>query len=157
MNNCKSLFVLVLLLTFLSCNQTETDLSTNGLEDSQSLSAEKEVGAAVDTLLSAMVNPEKTLLQRITADDLTYGHSTGLIEEKGEFIENLTQGEFNFLSIDVSDQSIYISGKTAIVRHILSAEASDSGDPVDVRIGIVLVYQKEDGRWKLLARQAFKY
>ncbi|RYF14680.1 MAG: nuclear transport factor 2 family protein, partial [Flavobacteriales bacterium] len=58
--------------------------------------------------------------------------------------------------IDLKNQTIKITGKTAIVRHELHAKTNDGGKPGDVHIGIMLVWQQQGNDWKLLARQAYK-
>jgi hypothetical protein len=45
---------------------------------------------------------------------------------------------------------------TAIVRHILTAQTNDGGKPGSVNLGVMLVFIKEHGSWKLLGRQAYK-
>lgn len=92
----------------------------------------------------------------MTAEALTYGHSSGNVQDREEFIDDLVNGPFDFLSIDTSDESIHISGDTAIARQILSAKGTNKGEPADVHIGIILVFQKRNGELHLLARQADK-
>lgn len=118
--------------------------------------AEKAVAAAVEKLNKAILDPEKSLLESIASDALSYGHSGGKIQNKTEFVEDLLHGTFDFLSFDISKQSISVSGKNAIVRHDFIGKATNSGKPADVGLGILLVWRKENGEWKLLARQAFK-
>ncbi len=117
---------------------------------------EKAVAAAVETLNKGILDPEKSLLENIASNELSYGHSGGKVQNKSEFVEDLLHGTFDFLTINTSDQKIIISGKNAIVRHIFIAKATNAGTPVDLRIGNLLVWKKEHGQWKLLARQAFK-
>lgn len=118
--------------------------------------AEKAVAAAVETLNKGILDPDKSLLENIASDALSYGHSGGTIQNKTEFVEDLLHGAFDFLSFDISKQSISVSGKNAIVRHNFIGKATNSGMPTDVGLGILLVWRKEKGEWKLLARQAFK-
>ena len=92
----------------------------------------------------------------MTSEVLTYGHSSGNVQDREEFIDDLINGPFDFLSIDTSDESIHILGDTAIVRHVLSAKGMNKGEPADVHIGIILVFQKKNGKLQLLARQAYK-
>ena len=56
----------------------------------------------------------------------------------------------------LTDQSQQIVGDTAIVRHILTGETESEGKTNAVKIGVLMVWQKQDGRWKLLARQAYR-
>jgi ketosteroid isomerase-like protein len=117
---------------------------------------EKEVAAAVEQLRDAMVNPDKTVLEKLTAEKLSYGHSSGQIDDKNKFIEKLVSGASDFVSISLTEQTISISEKVAIVRHILTAKTNDGGKPGDVHIRVLLIWQKQKGDWKLLARQAVK-
>ena len=58
--------------------------------------------------------------------------------------------------ITLSDQTTQIVGNSAIARHILTGENESEGKTNAIKIGVLMVWQKQDGRWKLLARQAFR-
>ena len=117
---------------------------------------EKAVASAVEILNMGIVDPDKSLLENITSEGLSYGHSGGKIQNKAEFVEDLIHGTFDFLTVNTSNQKIMISGKNAIVRHTFTAKATNAGTPVDLNIGNLLVWRKEHGQWKLIARQAFR-
>lgn len=117
---------------------------------------EKQVAAAVETLTKAMLDGDKSELEAIVSNDLTYGHSSGKIENKTEFVDALVSGRSDFVTINLADQTIQIVGNTALVRHKLTGENKDGGKPGTVNLGVLLVWQKQGGKWKLLARQAFK-
>jgi ketosteroid isomerase-like protein len=42
------------------------------------------------------------------------------------------------------------------VRHNLTGETESAGKTNAVKIGVLMVWQKQDGRWKLLSRQAYR-
>lgn len=117
---------------------------------------ENDVAAAVSGLTKAMIDGDKQMLEKYTSDKLSYGHSGGKVEEQGSFIQSLTSGASDFVTIDLTEQTISVSKKTAIVRHKLSATSNDGGKPGTVKLSILLVWQKQHGGWKLLARQAVK-
>jgi ketosteroid isomerase-like protein len=117
---------------------------------------EAAVTAAVENLRKAMIDGDKTGLQNITADQLSYGHSSGKVEDKATFVDNIATGKSDFVTIDLTNQTIAISGDAAIVRHTLSATTNDGGKPGTVNLNILLIWQKQKGQWKLLARQAVK-
>jgi len=118
---------------------------------------EKAVDQAVEVFKKAMVNADKNLLESICADQLVYGHSSGKVQNKAEFVAEVLSGQpIDYVSIDTADQTIKMSGKVAVVRHIFSAETSANGTPGKLRIGNTLIFQKQHGKWKLLARQAYK-
>jgi hypothetical protein len=117
---------------------------------------EKQVAAAVQQLRQAMIDANKQQLEEVTADNLSYGHSSGKIEGKSSFVESLVTGFSDFLTMDLTNQNIIMSGNTALVRHNLSGNVKDNGVPNTVKLGVLLVWQKQHGKWKLLARQAYK-
>ena len=117
---------------------------------------EKAVADAVEQLRSAMVNGDKAVLEKITDEKLSYGHSSGQIDDKKVFVEKLTSGTSDFVTIDLTEQTISISEKVAIVRHTLKAKTNDGGKPGEVNIKVLLIWQKEKGGWKLVARQAIR-
>lgn len=117
---------------------------------------EKAVAAAVENLRKAMVDPTKAALEKLTLPELSYGHSSGKVQNQAEFVDALVSGASDFLNIDLTEQTIKITGNTAIVRHILSAATSDNGKPNTAHISILLVWIKQNKAWKLLARQAVK-
>ena len=117
---------------------------------------EGQITAGVDSLYEAMVSKDKTSLENLTAKNLTYGHPSATLENKGQYVSAVMTGSFEFISITPVDQSIEISGDTAIVRHIFEAKGVNDGTPTDVRIGVMMTWQKQKGNWILLARQAYK-
>lgn len=117
---------------------------------------EKAVLAAIETFKRGIIDADKELLGSIAAEELVYGHSNGKVQNKAEFIEEIVNSQPDYSSIDMADQTIRICGNTAIVRHIYSAETTNNGTPGHVKIGNMLVWQKQHGKWKLLARQAYK-
>lgn len=104
----------------------------------------------------ALISGKKEMLSPLVMDELSYGHSGGLIENKEEFIRKLASGQSDFVTIDISNQTITISGNTAIVRHRLDASINDGGKAGEVHLLVLLVWQRVDDQWKLLARQAVK-
>lgn len=117
---------------------------------------ERDVAGAVARLTTAMETYDAETLGKMTSSLLTYGHSNGVIEDKAEFIQNVTKGKTVFTEINLSEQWIRISGKTATVRHILDAQTSTSGVMNTIKLKVLLVWVKQKGDWVLLARQAVK-
>ena len=117
---------------------------------------EKQVAEAVENLRKAMVDGNRADLENLVSEKLSYGHSGGHIDDKKEFVEKLAGGASDFVSIDLSEQTISISETVAIVRHTLSAKTNDGGKPAEVHLKVLLIWQKQKGGWKLVARQAIK-
>lgn len=134
-----------------------TACSTPSEQKKDTSNYNNEVTEAVESLRKQLLDPEKEALQNLTSEKLTYGHSAGLIENQAEFIESLVSGKFNFETLELTGQTIDISGQTAIVRHNLTGNTADAGkEPGTANLKVLQVWQKQDSGWKLLARQAVK-
>ena len=79
-----------------------------------------QVAAAVEKLRLAMISGVKEDLEAITDDSLSYGHSGGGVEGKADFVEKIASGKSDFITIDLSNQTISVYGNFAIVRHSLN-------------------------------------
>ena len=115
---------------------------------------EKAVVAQVENLRQVMIKPDKAILESLASDALSYGHSSGMIENKAEFVNEFMMGHSIFTDIKFQDQNIKVNGNTAIVRHRLLADTYNKKTPGKIDIIILMVWKKERGIWKMLARQA---
>ncbi|HEU5145764.1 MAG TPA: nuclear transport factor 2 family protein [Chryseosolibacter sp.] len=116
---------------------------------------EAALAESVKRLNQAMIDANQIALEELTAKNLSYGHSSGLIEDKDKYITAIVDGTFGFTSIDLTDQTIAVSGDVAIVRHKFQAATDDKGkEPGSVKLSVMQVWQKQKGKWLLLARQA---
>jgi len=117
---------------------------------------EAAVGKAIDDLTKAMMAADKAKLEALTADQLSYGHSSGKVETKAEFVAAIADKKTIFKSITLSNPSVAVVGNNAIARHIFAAEVEAGGQASSPKIGVMQVWVKDGGNWKLLARQAFR-
>jgi Domain of unknown function (DUF4440) len=117
---------------------------------------EKEVAISVEQLRIAMVNADSVALNKLVSAKLSYGHSGGAIDDKKIFIEKLVSGKSDFVTIDLTEQTITVTKKIAIVRHTLTATTNDSGKPGTVNLKVLQVWHKQKGHWLFIARQAIK-
>ncbi|WP_029274669.1 nuclear transport factor 2 family protein [Pedobacter borealis] len=115
-----------------------------------------EVEDAVSKLTKLMVTPDSLALDKIILNNLSYGHSSGKIQTKQEFMHSLLSGESDFVDINLTDQTVVVQNKTALVRHTLNAKTNDKNVPGNVKLYILLIWSKEKSGWKLIGRQAVK-
>ncbi len=115
-----------------------------------------DVENAVSQLTKLMITPDSLSLDKIVLNNLSYGHSSGKIQTKQEFMHSLLSGESDFVDINLTDQTVILQNKTALVRHTLNAKTNDKNVPGNVKLYILLIWTKEKTGWKLLGRQAVK-
>jgi len=115
------------------------------------------VEEAVEVFRQTMLHPNQTKFEELTSAKLSYGHSSGLIEDQETCIASMVSGKFKFLRIDLINQTIDVEGNTAIVRHEFNADTHDEGKEAGtVKLKVLQVWHKLDNHWRLLARQAVK-
>ncbi|GAB3233684.1 nuclear transport factor 2 family protein [Algoriphagus aestuariicola] len=119
--------------------------------------AEKEVDAAVKKMQAAFLAEDVATLRTLTSEDLSYGHSSGTVENQEQFLAVFESKVTDYQKWDISDQTISLHGKyIALVRHNIYAEFAENGKVNSLKLGLLMVWVKEKGGWKLLARQAFR-
>lgn len=117
---------------------------------------ESAVANAVEKLRIAMIDGNRNALESSVSEKLSYGHSGGHVEGKAEFVEKIVSGKSDFVTISLTEQTINVSKKIAVVRHLLNATTNDNGKPGEVHLKVLLIFQKLKGQWLLIARQAVK-
>lgn len=117
---------------------------------------EAAVSQAVEALRKALLDKDKARLEQLTAEQLSYGHSDGRVQTKAEFIDGVLAGKAVVKSLTFPDLKVGLAGNAAVARHIYASESETDGKPNSVRIGVLAVWQKQNGGWKLLARQGYK-
>jgi ketosteroid isomerase-like protein len=118
---------------------------------------EQDVAQAVDHLTQAMLHKNISELKALTAANLSYGHSSGKVQDKQDFIADIETGKSAFKTLEMHNQTITLSGDTALVRHHFSAQALKGSEVVPTEIENLQVWQKQQGKWLLIGRQAFKF
>jgi ketosteroid isomerase-like protein len=117
---------------------------------------EAAVRKAIDDLSKAMLAADKAKLEALVADQLSYGHSAGRLETKKEFVDVIAGKKTTYKSITLNDPTVSVVGNNAIARHTFVVETETDGKPSQAKVGVMQVWVKDGGTWKLLARQAFR-
>lgn len=109
----------------------------------------------VEALRKALLAKDKAQLEKLTASELSYGHSSGKIQSKTEFVDGVMSRKAVVKSLTFPELTVAVAGDAAIARHLYVSDSETGGKPNHIRIGVLAVWQKEGGGWKLLARQAY--
>ncbi|WP_230388027.1 nuclear transport factor 2 family protein [Burkholderia pseudomallei] len=112
------------------------------------------VAGAVERLREAMLAGDGATLRTLVEDGLSYGHSSGSLQDRDDFVTSLS-GTNSFKSLSLSKQTVKIVDDTAIVRHVFDSENNlPAGKTSTAHIGVLQVWKKRPDGWRLLARQA---
>ena len=116
---------------------------------------EAAVAQSIETLRQGMLQADKAKLDQVVASQISYGHSDGRSETKEQFINGVMTRKAVVKSLAFPELKVAVAGNAAIARHIWLSESELDGKATTTRIGVLQVWQKQDGDWKLLARQGF--
>ncbi len=114
------------------------------------------MAAAVEAFRKAMLANDRKQFEELCADQLTYGHSTAKVQTKQEFIAEATSGKTTWQSITLTDQNIQLAGAAATARFVFTGQNETDGKTNAVKIGVLMVWVNQQGKWRLLARQGYK-
>jgi len=119
---------------------------------------EEAVAKKVEAFRLAQIAADPKALGALCADEVSYSHSNGKVEDKATFVTNATDGKSKFLSIEYKDPTIKVVGPTAIVRFhwMAEQEMTADGKKVPTNLHILMNWQKQGDAWKLLSRAATK-
>ena len=119
-------------------------------------SEEKEVAAVAEALRNAMIDADKTAIDNLIAEEVSYGHSGGKVEDKVAFLDAILSAKNDYKAISISAQTIKMVRKDiAIVRNKFNAEILIDGEIHKPDLSVLQVWQEQKGSWKLIARQGF--
>ena len=117
---------------------------------------EAAVAHSVETLRKALLEADKAKLDQVAAAQISYGHSDGRVETKDQFITGVMTRKQTVKALAFPELKVAVVGNAAVVRHIYLSDSELEGKATTTRIGALQVWQKQDGGWKLLARQGFR-
>ena len=118
---------------------------------------EKELIARTYLLSHTVFGTKDSLtLEDLFAKTATYGHSHGKLQTRREAIDGACHNQSSYSDTSVSNISVlFANNQTAIVRHLFKAiEHTKDGRDVVLNFGMMLVWVKENGKWRLFGRQA---
>ena len=110
----------------------------------------------IEVLRRGILEADKGKLEHTAAAQISYGHSDGRVETKEQFINGVMTRKQTVKSLTFPELKVTVVGNAAVARHIYLAESELDGKATTTRIGALQVWQKQDGGWKLLARQGFR-
>jgi ketosteroid isomerase-like protein len=117
---------------------------------------EAAVAQSIEALRQGVLQQDKAKLDQVCASQISYGHSDGRSETKEQFINGVMNRKQVQKSLTFPEMKVFVVGNNAVARHIYLGESELDGKQSTTRIGALQVWQKQDGGWKLLARQGFK-
>lgn len=106
-------------------------------------------------LYRAMLAFDYNALDAILSDEVSYIHSTAVVETKSEYFAGMRRGLYEYGAIDIRSANTRMFGgiamTTGVMDMLVGANGSAKGT---IHLQHVLVWRLEAGTWRLLLRQA---
>jgi hypothetical protein len=116
--------------------------------------AEATVLSAQAARFRAMIAGDATALARLLAEELTYTHTTGRVENRQEFLAAIRSGALRYHAIDPHDVVVTLVNDAAVVVGRVTIHAELDGREARVTARFTEVHQLRRGEWRLLAWQS---
>jgi hypothetical protein len=107
-----------------------------------------------DRRIKAMTQTDSAALDQILADDLTYTHSSGMLETKAQFIESLKSGRVKYESVECDEVKVRDYGTTAVVTGFANFKVQSGGRGTSFRVRFTDVYVNRGDLWQMVAWQS---
>ena len=117
---------------------------------------EAAVAQAIEILRRGQFEADRAKLEQVMTAQISYGHSDGRVENREQLINGTLNRKQVVKSLTYPDLKVTVVGNAAIVRHIYLSESELDGKQSTTRIGAIQLWQKQDGGWKMIARQGFR-
>lgn len=122
------------LLTSLLCFSVGLLMAQTKIED--------EIKSLENRRFDAQTNKKEAVLNEIYADDAIYTHSSGLRENKTDYIKHVLSGQWEYQKVTLEELNVQPFGTTAIGTGRVKINANT--------LMYTVVYLKRKGKWQLV-------
>jgi ketosteroid isomerase-like protein len=116
--------------------------------------AEKEVMAAMETWRQALLKKDGAALARLYHEDIRYGHSSGLVEDKKTAVNHIVTTKADYASVDLIDTKVSVHGNFALVNGRVNYKQVTDGKANDVKLHVLHVWVRTPQGWQMIGRQS---
>jgi len=108
------------------------------------------------SLKNSLIGKDSVTLSNLLADDVSYGHTNGIIQTKAQLIRSVVGGEQDYKSIEPSEMKVRVYENTGVVTMNSKVIMNYQGKPLEMNMFVTLVWIKNKNDWNLVARQSVK-
>ena len=153
-----ALWLPVLGPTVVSLPASDALAQPQGTQDTQArhlpdgkVQAVKEVVRTEDNRVQAVLHADTATLGRLLADELVYTHSTGRVDTKTSFIQNIQSKELIYEKMEHADVNVRVYGGVALLTgrsavRVRSARMPGQAQSFEIRF--LNVYAKKNRAWQ---------
>jgi len=109
----------------------------------------------VETFRAAQAAGRADAIAPLLAEDVSYSHSNGAIEDKAKVLAGIANANYKWTSLEYKSPAVKVVGVVAIVRFTFVGEQEFAdGKKTPQNLAILMNWHKQGSEWKLLSRAA---
>lgn len=112
-----------------------------------------EIEALEKSWQKAIVAKDTATLEKLLADDLLYGHASGILDTKPIYLDKLKSGRQKYASFEQRSLKIKLYGTTAVTHSWVRVTGFNQDGPFDDKIMMLHVWVKKPAGWQLAGHQ----
>ena len=117
---------------------------------------QQELLAADAARTHAMLAADVGTLERLLADDLSYGHTSGQIQSKKELIDEIGSGERKYRSVSGEQATARSYGCAGVVTGTAALDVEYRGKAASFTLRYTATYARDHDGWRLVAYQSVR-
>ena len=118
------------------------------------MTAEANVGAAVDAFIAALTAPDLPAVRSLLTDRFLLTHATSAAVDDRESFTGLLDGRLRFQAVQLSDVITNVYGDAAVVIGAMDLHAVVAGQDIHHTNRFTQTWVRDGGTWKLAAWQS---
>jgi len=123
------------------------------LAGSAAAPGEEELRQAEKAWAAAVQKNDLATLERVLGERLIYNHSTGVVENKQQYLGRLSKGAAKYELIEHASMEIRAYGDAGVVSARVRMKGRADQRLFDDQLLMLHVWIKQGGRWQLVAHQ----
>ncbi len=131
-------------------------LATLAVVSLQAADSSSEIRKAESAWAAAVVARNAAELERLFAPDLIYAHSTGVVENRQQYIDRLKSGAQKYDAITHESTRVVDYGDAAVAHSIVRMSGISNGRAFNDHVMMLHLWVKRNGAWQLAAHQTTK-
>ncbi len=117
-------------------------------------------GKAIEKLdaawAQAILAKDVAQLDKLLAADLIYGHASGVLDTKKDYLEKIRSGRQHYQTVERKKVSVRVLGDSAVTHCWMHVTGINPAGKFDDKVMLLHVWSKRGGSWQLVAHQTAK-
>gem|GEM_PF-475313 len=104
----------------------------------------------------AILAKDTAALEKMLADDLVYGHATGIIDTKTSYIAKVKSGKQLYQSLEQTKVKANVYESSAVTHSYMHVTGVNQDGKFDDKVMLIHFWVKQNGTWRLAGHQTTK-